>query len=291
MVRVRKLDRAALKRFWWVCSLLAAIAGLLALATLGAGNVSAHEDAEEHGGIWITPVVAGWSDDGSWLEVDLEIIDDHPASISRPNNEIAWHYRWFSYEYIPGSEFDCRSEHFGLTLLNLEDWLADNGYDNSVYETQKDVFRRGANLFGVFLETDGGYSDTVLLREKSDITKYINGDGNLAVCLEIRYDDGSHVALNSMVFDFDDLTNSQTGVGLAADGQNGGAGNSSDSAPLNQGIGGTGGGPGQEDLPETGLIEGLDDSLILTISLSSLAIITLALLKIIYSAKRHRQQK
>ena len=278
------------------------LAFFAALAISGNHIAHAHEETAEHDGILLTPEAPEWVDNAERLKFNVKITDEHSDTISRPEGELAWSYKWFSYEYIPDGEFSCDHPPFEIrSRLRLGEWLENNGYSDDIYETQKDIFDSSGSHFSVFLQSDGSYkSSFVFLKNKDGLARYINGEGTLAFCFEIKYDDGSHASLSSVIVDFSNLDDSQIETGVAQgeespttnravniDTQDTGAGGGTD----NQIAGGVGDGPSQEDLPETGLVKGLDDSLLLTISLSFLAIVSLALLKVFYNAKRHNRQK
>ena len=232
------VDNTAVRVFLGMCFLSAAVALVLA------DNASAHQDSVDHGGITLTPVSASWGEDDRNIEVELRVVDEHPESISIPGgSNVAWGYKWFTYEYIEDGVFDCSVEHFAFNQYNFEEWLEENGYDDSVYETQEDIFKTGRDLFAAYRKNaDGSLTETSLVHHrKSEIPdRYKDGDAKLAVCYKIEYDDGSHASPNNMVFDLADLTDSQVGVGFGS----GSGGSSGGSA---QGSAGTGNNSGNSN--------------------------------------------
>ena len=130
-------------------------------------DVYAHEASDNHGGIQLTPTVANWSEDGEQLEVNFRIVDEHSSSISRPDNKVAWSYRWFSYDYVQGGEFNCSSRHFGISQFALEGWLEENNYDSSIYKAQEGAFATGSSSFAwLTVLGDGSYEGKSTIRNK-----------------------------------------------------------------------------------------------------------------------------
>ena len=294
------LDRSGRSSVIRAGLLVLVAAFLLVLSIADARVADAHEDAAQHGGIELTPEAPEWTDDGEYLKFHLRITDEHPEDISIPEGELAWAYKWFSYKHVEGGQFGCTSEFFEIeSRLRLEEWLEENDYGDDIYETQKDIFQTNGIFLSVFPQDDGSYkSSFTLSKKKSDLSRYVNDEGKLAICFEIKYDDGSHASLSRIIVDFSDFANSQIDTDLSEDEANSSAVSSDAAAQpdtagevTNQSVGGIGGGPGQEDLPGTGLVEDSDDSLLLTAAVSSAVIVALALLSILYRAKRHRRQK
>ena len=189
----------------WVVAVLVAIV----LLVTPAGVAEAHEADDNHG-FRLSPS-AEIASNGD-LDVRLRITETgHPESVSE--DTFAWNLFWFRYEYIEGGAFDCSKDHF-VDPWSLEDWLSDNGYEASVYETQKDIFYK-ARISIIFEHDEGGY-EAGISRSYNDneITDYEDTDGKLAFCFMVEHDDGTHLALNNIVLNFSDLTTSSTGVGL-----------------------------------------------------------------------------
>ncbi len=287
------VSRAFVQRCLKILILFVAILAAFIFATMNK-DVYAHEASDSHGGIQLTPTGANWSEDGEQLEVNFRIVDEHSLSISRPDNKVAWSYRWFSYDYVQGSEFNCSSEYFGISQFALEGWLEENNYGSSIYEAQEGAFATGSSSFArVTVLGDGSYEGKSTIRNKEDITSYVGGVGELAVCFEIKYRDGTHAFLSKIVLDFSNLANSQGGDGTDGTSATTGDGTTTarpvDDTSTAAGGAGSGSPATPSSTPNTGIVEGVDNNLIFAIFLSMGIVVSLTLIKIRQSAKKHHQ--